>query len=240
LILRQETLSPMAIKSKKPHSIRLSEAPEFFAPKALIVRRDAARLQALVLRESNISQDRAETMKGMFKTVGASLDHLRSRQEPIWEMQGRLAKKLADGKLVASGYRTKPTVSTSAESVPAILFSDSCGISWHENAVEAAGQRFELITVTKPPIGALDIETLAAPQKLAPKSRPGRPSKIELINEIIDELQNSGVQLNSKPRGVARDLIIEAAIKTGCSKNADGFSEPVIQRALFRKFGQRN
>lgn len=230
----------MAKKSKKPLAIRLSDAWEFFAPRSLIDRRNAASQQALVLPESNVSQDAVETIKGIFQTVGASLDHLRLRQEPIWEMQRQLAKKLSDGKLVASGYRTKPNVSTSVESIPAVVFSDFRAILWHENAVEAGGQRFELVTVTKPLIEERVMEPLAMLIKIEPKNRPGRPSKIQLIDNIIEELQDSGAQLNSKSRGLARTLIIETAIKTGRARNEDGFSVPVIQRALYRKFGQRD
>ena len=79
----------------------------------------------------------------------------------------------------------------------------------------------------------------AAPQKLIKEARRGRPSKGDEIEEAIDLLLRNGVDLAKMPRPKAYQKVRECA-KSDLNSDTDiGFTDPVIQRFLFRRFGPR-
>jgi hypothetical protein len=66
----------------------------------------------------------------------------------------------------------------------------------------------------------------------------GRPSKSEQINEAIAKLTSEGVDLSKLPRKEAYARIRQKGEELGANVSV-GFSEPVIQRVLFERFGPR-
>jgi hypothetical protein len=69
--------------------------------------------------------------------------------------------------------------------------------------------------------------------------RRGRPSKEEEIEEAINILLARGIDLTTMPRPNAYNAIKNCARTELKSNTKIGFSDPVIQRALFRRFGRR-
>jgi hypothetical protein len=69
--------------------------------------------------------------------------------------------------------------------------------------------------------------------------RRGRPSKTHEIEEAIDMLLKNGVDLAAMPRPRAYKAVRKCAEGDLKSITTIGFSDPVIQRALFRRFRER-
>jgi hypothetical protein len=69
--------------------------------------------------------------------------------------------------------------------------------------------------------------------------RRGRPSKEEEIEGAINILLARGIDLTTMPRPNAYNAIKNCARTELKSNTKIGFSDPVIQRALFRRFGRR-
>ena len=76
-------------------------------------------------------------------------------------------------------------------------------------------------------------------QKVIRKSRRGRPSKTDEIEQAIDLLLKNEVDLAAMPRPRAYKAIRKCAEGDLKSNTKIGFSDPVIQRALFRRFRER-
>jgi hypothetical protein len=70
-------------------------------------------------------------------------------------------------------------------------------------------------------------------------SRMGRPSKGPEIDRAIELLLRRGVDLASMPRPKAYKVVRKCAESELKSNIKIGFADPVIQRALFRRFGPR-
>ena len=67
----------------------------------------------------------------------------------------------------------------------------------------------------------------------------GSPSKANEIAKAIDGLMAHGVDLTNMERPKARALIRTFASEKLNANVAIGYSDPVIQRALFLRFGKR-
>ena len=80
-------------------------------------------------------------------------------------------------------------------------------------------------------------ETL--PSERSPSKARGRPSKTPDIDRAIDILVKKGVDLAKMPRPSAYRAVKECAASELYSDTQLGFSDPVIQRSLFRRFGRR-
>jgi hypothetical protein len=79
----------------------------------------------------------------------------------------------------------------------------------------------------------------AAPQQFIEEKLRGRPSKAREIEQAIDILLRQGVDLATMPRPKAYKAVRKCA-ETDLKSNTEiGFTDPVIQRALFRRFGRR-
>ena len=70
-------------------------------------------------------------------------------------------------------------------------------------------------------------------------SKVGRPSKGPEIDQAIELLVGRGVDLASMPRPKAYKAVRKCAEAELKSNIKIGFADPVIQRALFRRFGPR-
>ena len=78
-----------------------------------------------------------------------------------------------------------------------------------------------------------------APHEFIEQTQRGRPTKLAEIEQAIDILLAKGVDLASMPRPNAYKAIKKCAEIELKSNTKIGFSEPVIQRALFSRFGRR-
>jgi hypothetical protein len=78
-----------------------------------------------------------------------------------------------------------------------------------------------------------------APHEFIEEAQRGRPTKTAEIEQAIDILLTKGVDLAGLPRPKAYKAVRQcAASELGSDINV-GFSDPVIQRALFRRLGRR-
>jgi hypothetical protein len=68
---------------------------------------------------------------------------------------------------------------------------------------------------------------------------PGRPSEELEIEKVIDILLERGVELGSMPRPTAFAAVRKCAASELKLDINVGFSDPVLQRFLFRRFGPR-
>jgi hypothetical protein len=78
-----------------------------------------------------------------------------------------------------------------------------------------------------------------APREIVTDRQRGRPSKTPEIEQAIDILSEKGVDLAKMPRPKAFKTIRKCAARELKSDVDIGFSDPVIQRALFNRFGRR-
>jgi hypothetical protein len=67
----------------------------------------------------------------------------------------------------------------------------------------------------------------------------GRPSKSAEIERAIEILLANGIALAKMPRPKAYRAVRECAARELNSDTQIGFSDPVIQRSLFKRFGSR-
>ena len=115
------------------------------------------------------------------------------------ELFRNLGRKIDRGVLVALGVRTKPHVGTSPEIIPAFLF-ENAKFDPQNNAIENAGNRFELVKVGRKYRGnrserhgiSQDNANLGKSAPPPSSKKAGRPSNKEKLVEIIRELQNRG------------------------------------------------
>ena len=73
----------------------------------------------------------------------------------------------------------------------------------------------------------------------SPSNVRGRPSKTLEIEQAIESLSGKGVDLTKMSRRKACTEIKKCAARELKSNTEIGFSDPVIQRALFKRFGRR-
>lgn len=85
----------------------------------------------------------------------------------------------------------------------------------------------------------LPLPSRMASQQFIRKARRGRPSKTDEIEQAIDMLLKNGIDLAAMSRPRAYKAIRKCAEGDLKSNTKIGFSDPVIQRALFRRFRER-
>jgi hypothetical protein len=79
----------------------------------------------------------------------------------------------------------------------------------------------------------------AGPREIIKRAQRGRPSKTPEIEQTIDILLEKGVGLAKLPRPQAMAEIRNCAANELNSDVDIGFSDPVLERVLFRRFGRR-
>jgi len=104
-----------------------------------------------------------------------------------------------------------------------------CALRW---LAEQQGSRFEATRVQP-----LARHAPAVSKQVGP-TPAGRPSKSAEIEAAIDALTAEGVDLSKLPRKDAHLRIRQKAAKLGANVEV-GFSLPVIQRVLVRRYGPR-
>jgi hypothetical protein len=78
-----------------------------------------------------------------------------------------------------------------------------------------------------------------APHEFIEEAQRGRPTKLAEIEQAIEILLAKGVDLRGLPRPKAYKAVRQCAASELSSDINMGFSDPVIQRALFRRLGRR-
>ena len=148
------------------------------------------------------------------------------------EMKAWLVSELRNGRLIGLGQLDEPGNTSGIEVVPAFFF-DPGNLDWSTSAAITADRRFTKIRI----VDASNM-LFANNSVDGEKRSPGRPSKIEKIDEAIEALRRDG-DLNRFPRAVAIDKVLE---HLKCSMEVDvsiGCSRDVIQRAIKRICGVR-
>ncbi len=100
---------------------------------------------------------------------------------------------------------------------------------WGKGIVENFGQRFEGVEVRR-----TQSKARALP---VPQGSRGRPTKGAEIEEAIDGLIGMGVDVEKMPRPLAYRKIRDFAHQMFNANISIGYSNPVLQRHLFRRFG---
>jgi hypothetical protein len=94
-------------------------------------------------------------------------------------------------------------------------------------------------TVTHAVTSVPPLRSEEASQQLPKESRRGRPSKTDEIEQAIEILIKGGTDLIMMPRPAAYRAVRKCAETNLKANTKIGLSDPVIQRALFRRFGRR-
>ncbi len=138
---------------------------------------------------------------------------------------------LAEQQRWISRIAAKPTSGTSREPVPPFLF-DKPKAKCKAGTIEDFWSHFEAVGVQPLASSAPAVSKQVGPMP------PGRPSKSATIEAAIDALTAEGVDLSKLPRKDAYSRIRQKAAKLGANVEV-GFSVPVVQRALVRRYGPR-
>ena len=109
--------------------------------------------------------------------------------------------------------------------------------SKHEQSDEPRTEA-ELAEPTPTQRESSDFRPQALPDGNRPPKAPGRHSKAPEIDQAIDRLIKQGLDPGSMPRPQAYNAVRRAAAELGFNTRI-GFSDPVIQRCLLRRFGPR-
>lgn len=145
-----------------------------------------------------------------------------------------LLKKIRERKLFAYGRRTLPTIGRYVERIDSDLFRSPI-INFSSSTVENAGHRFEIVEIERAKQNYIEVE----PRDIQPGPYgPGRPSKAIFIEEAIEALTNRGVDISRLPRKTAYNMVRDQIEKSGVNIDI-GFSNTVIQKIIYRKYGRR-
>jgi hypothetical protein len=140
--------------------------------------------------------------------------------------------------------------------IPKYYFLKTAEMDWDKSIVAALGKEFHHVTVCSEGDQAhkvFAVTGLADPLLIQPQlepvpqapptdgspAKPGRPSKADEIEQAIDILLKNGIDLAAMPRPKACEAVKKCAESELKSNTRVGFSVPVIQRALFGRFGRR-
>jgi hypothetical protein len=225
--------------------VPLRSAPWIFASKRLRSARYAvqeasqksqkSQLAELEERKKRASENPAEVSEVMLETFNDMIEGLKKWSAPELAMEASLLEKLQEGKLEAFGVQTAPKQSREFESIPSHFFLDA-KINWYGNKLTNFGVTYTAVRIRR-------LITSQSTQKAIEgvpvrSAARGRPSKTPEVERAIDHLLEKGVALAKIPRPDAYKAVRKAA--NNLKYNTEiGFSDPVIQRALSRRFGPR-
>jgi hypothetical protein len=223
--------------------IPLKDAPWAFASKRLRSTRYAAQETSGKSKKSQLSSTEleaiqtnpAEASKLMLETFNEIFEGLKKSSAPELAMAASLLQKLQEGKLEAFGVQLAPKQSREFESIPSHFFLDA-KINWNGNKLTNFGVTYTAVRIRRP------IASEAAPKAIeegpSPSGARGRPSKTPEVERAIDYLLEKGVALAKIPRPDAYKAVRKAANELKYNTEI-GFSDPVVRRALSRRFGPR-
>lgn len=178
-----------------------------------------------------LPQDPEAAVKFLPLALSALMAELSRPYQNQLRLFENICEQVTRGRLVAWGFRTKPTIGLQPEPIPAALFRNPKWDSKND-AIEAAGQRFELIQ-----IGRADRRATRKPfDRRSNRKRMGRPSKDAEIGEIVACLLDTP----DSPRHRRRmcDQVREIAKESGRDVKR-GYSDSVIQRVIVRLEAER-
>ena len=150
-------------------------------------------------------------------------------------MREHLLQKLREGKLEACGVESAPNQKRHLEVLPEHFFVDA-KIKWDGNKVTNFGVTYSAVRVRRPIASEATPKAIEEGPSLS-RAR-GRPSKTPEVERAIDHLLERGVALAKIPRPDAYKAVRKAANELKYNTEI-GFSDPVVQRALSRRFGPR-
>lgn len=133
----------------KDNVVPLSEAALQFAPRALVSAYEKLQRSQYPEFPEVEPENSPEAIKQLFGAFKGQIDHFKTRNQPMWEMQNLLIAALLNGKLKARGIQTKPTVSNSPEMIPAHFFKNIRDIKWGKDWLDNFGRRFEGVEVMR-------------------------------------------------------------------------------------------
>jgi hypothetical protein len=227
--------APWAFASKRLRSERLRAREALSSPKTSKL--DSASPEML---KQLASENPAEAFKLAAKDVGDKvhdlLEGMSIRSAPELAMRASLLEKLRDEKLEAWGVQSTPKQERQLEMLESHFFVDA-KIDWNRNRVTNFGVTYSAVGVRRP------IASATTPERHnetpSPSKVRGRPSKTPEIERAIELLLNKGVDLAKLPRPKAYEAVRKCAASELNSDTAIGFTDPVIQRSLFSRFGPR-
>jgi hypothetical protein len=225
--------------------VPLRSAPWTFASKRLRSARYAvqeasqksqkSQLAELEERKKRASENPAEVSKVMLDTFNDIIEGLNNWSAPELAMEASLLEKLQEGKLQAFGVQSAPKQSREFETIPSHFFLDA-KINWNGNKLTNFGVTYTAVRIRRP------IASEATPESIKegplPSGVRGRPSKTPEVERAIDYLVEKGVALAKIPRPDAYKAVRKAANELKYNTEI-GFSDPVVQRVLSRRFGPR-
>jgi hypothetical protein len=194
-----------------------------------------SQLAELEGRKKRASQNPAEVSKVMLDTFNDIAEGLKKWSAPELAMEVSLLEKLQDGKLQAFGVQSAPKQSREFETIPSHFFLDA-KINWSGNKLTNFGVTYTAVRI-RPPIAG-EAAPKAIEEEPVPSGARGRPSKAPEVERAIDHLLEKGVALAKIPRPAAYNAVRKAANELKYNTEI-GFSDPVVQRALSRRFGPR-
>ena len=88
-------------------------------------------------------------------------------------MEADVRAELADGSLIAFGYRIPPNLSEQPETIPTFMFaSHAVIINWDESIITGLSRRYESVTVTRHHVSANESESPVSQTPLGKKRGP--------------------------------------------------------------------
>jgi hypothetical protein len=228
----------MAKRAADDRPLSLYEAAWHFSPRSMKLKAKAESSRpfepsSLPRLAGGQRHEGLEHFGNALNAVGEFVHNLRDPFAPSPEMMRGLISRLREGKLEAVGIKTKPQIGDGPETIPPFIFKGRPKLSWMRNAVENYGKRFEAVEVVQPR-DAKRTAVVDGKQNLR-----GRPTRSDQIDKAITALLEGGTELANMPRKRAYETIRAYVRKTFRADAKIGFSDPVLQRHLFRRFGNR-
>ena len=151
-------------------------------------------------------------------------------------MRHDLQRSLIAGKYFAFGYRTKPKIQKTIDSIPGYVFQGE--IDWDRDVVTNDDQKFEGVEIRMAPSRnqrssiASDQYPESPPPLYAERARPGPKSLGPVIRDIHDQMEARGDFLKCETRKARWNLIIMEFNKNSKYKYIRGLSYPSFCRHL--------
>lgn len=144
-----------------------------------------------------------------------------------------LTHRLYSGDLRAIGVESESD--SGPNYIPNHYFLKTVKIDWDKDTVAALDKEFYNVAVQSE---REPFDEVSSEAEVVDPRPPGRLSKAPEIERAIDVLLERGIEVGKLPRPEAFTAIRDAASEL--NSNIDiGFSDPVLQRVLFRRFGAR-
>lgn len=213
--------------------VPLRDAPEKFASPHLWRELDEALARPLPPPTNINEQNGVEGMRVAGMAIARALEAWSTRSEPFDKMRKALVQRLRDSKLEAWGVQSAPKQKLNLERIQSHFFSDA-KINWNRNRISNFGVIYVAVGICR---------SVPAPnnKNILSSKNPslGRPSKASDVERAIDLLIERHVDVAAMPRPNAYRAIRRCAERDLKANTSIGFSDPVIQRALQRRFGPR-